>query len=99
MEIVDVEFKEVVGTEFFNFEVDKPLVGVMNELVPGKYGHDNYELEVDSNTKVTIKSTTVLHTKLAKVKIGDMVRITYLGKVQSATGNTYHDYKVEVAGE
>lgn len=56
---------------------------------------NNYVIETRPSNMVTVYGTTVLCRKMKQVKIGQVVRITYLGEKKGQQYN-YKDFKVEV---
>ena len=62
----------------------------------GQYGN-NYILKV-KDEEVVVFGLTALHSKMAKAKIGQYIKVTYLGEVKSKSSKQiYKDFKVEVA--
>ena len=91
------EFKEVTGMPVIDLRGDNKIVeGVFKAKQPGQYG-DNYIIEVDGDDQLLFTST-VISTKMNLVKVGQTVRITYMGEKKSTeSGRLYKDYKVETA--
>lgn len=91
-------FKEVTGVEnlWRPEKVDESVEGEVKNIGEGNFGR---ELSIEKDdVKATLPSLTVLNTKLKGVKVGDYIRVTYLGEVRSKKGNSlYMDFKVEVA--
>lgn len=95
---MDKEYEDV-EQEFVKFEEE-------NQSVAGKYlsmsqevGENNanvYNIETEDGIK-SIWGTTVLDQKMSLLKIGDDIKIIYLGKVKPEKGKTYHDYKIQKA--
>lgn len=54
------------------------------------------EAEVEIGDTVGIFEQAQLKQKLAKVNVGEVVEMDYLGKKSAASGNTYHDWKIGV---
>ena len=85
-----------ITTKVFEFkEVGDCITGVYKEAVDGIYGKD-YVIN-SGGEDYTVFNTTVLTTKMSKVKVGDTIRITYLGDVapKIPKGNPYKNFKVE----
>lgn len=97
------KFEEVKGTPVFNIKDEHgkdvegaSITGEFKEIVAGEYGN-NYVLATDKGDQLVFGGS-VLNTKMNRVKIGQQVRITYLGEVKAKNSrNTYKDFKVEVA--
>lgn len=55
-----------------------------------------YVIELLDGEKIGVWSTSVLDNKMSDVNIGDLVKITYLGKaLNDKTKREYHDFKVQ----
>lgn len=68
-------------------------------VITGSYSSDmgvTWILDVKGRA-IGLPSHTVLGNALHKLKIGSLVRITYLGGKKSEKGREYKDYRVEVA--
>jgi hypothetical protein len=83
---------------FHNFKEEPVLEGIWKGTQPNpKFDCDDGVVIVDDNP-VTFIIGKVLVGKLAVVPIDATVRITYMGqRVSRSNGNSYYDYKVEVA--
>lgn len=63
----------------------------------GKYHKNIYILEKEDGSKMGVWGTTQIDRELAKVKVGDVVKLVYLGKVNNPkTGNNFHSYDVYI---
>ena len=69
------------------------IEGTFLEAIDGQYG-SNFLIDTTDGVK-TVYGKTVLKSKMARVKDGSKVRITYLGEIKGDK-NTYQDFKVEV---
>lgn len=68
--------------------------GVYRGQREGKYGP---LLIIDAaHGEVVYGTKTVLKSKLAKVQVGDYIKVTYLGKRKGQTGTEYGDFSVQV---
>jgi len=93
------EFEEVT-TKVFEFkEVGDTITGVYKEAIEGIHG-DDYVI-TSGGLDWTLFNTTVLASKMHRVKVGDTLRITYLGDVEPkvSKGNPYKNFKVEIEKE
>jgi len=80
-----------------DFKINAELSGVLIEKEPNEeYGGYNYFISKNAEETVKVFGTKILNNKLRKVEIGDVIKIEYLGIVQSKKkdGNEYHDFKV-----
>jgi hypothetical protein len=78
----------------------------VNDTIEGKYidkadnvGDNNsniYVIEESNATKTGVWGTNVLDRKMDRLKVGDTVKIVYLGKKPGKSGRTYHDFDVYV---
>ena len=93
----DKQFKEIEMGNVWQFEKEGDCIeGEYVGKQPGSYG-DNYKLKCESGEEFVVFGSTVLNTKMALVKEGSFIKVTYLGEVKSGNGRLYKDYKVEVA--
>lgn len=72
----------------------KTVTGVYVEKRTG-LGQKNssmYILEQPDGETIGVWETAALKTKFENVSIGDEVKIDYLGKVKSKSGNSYHNF-------
>jgi len=53
-----------------------------------------YTLEKDDGHEIKVWGSTVLDDRFLGVPVGTYVRVNYEGKVKSAKGTSYHNYKV-----
>lgn len=89
-------FVEVATVQSFRvqeFAGEQPFQGIYLGTRVGQHGR-NYLFFSDGHY-VQIFGIKALHQKMALVKPGCEVRITYLQEVQLKDGNRFHDIKVE----
>ena len=97
MEKQEKIFKEIESaSNIWNPADMKEIEGEFIREEQGTYGK-NYVLKCPSKEEFLVFGTTVLNTKMAKVAIGDYVRITFLEEVKSKDGRVYKDFKVETS--
>ena len=72
-------------------ETGQVVEGLYSAKRSGKYGL-LYQIG-----ETTVPGTTALNGKMNAVRIGDQVRVTYLGRKRSESGVEYQNFKVEVA--
>ena len=90
-------FKEITGGDVFAFEKEGDSIeGKYVGSVAGQYG-DNYLILTEAGEEKTIFGGAVINSKMAKVKAGDIVKVTYIGEVKATSGRFYKDFKVEIA--
>jgi len=73
------------------------LVGWLMSVTPesGKYKGTAYNLEeLGSHKKWVVFGNNVLDDKMSFAKVGQLVKIIYLGKKEGNNGQKYNDYKV-----
>ena len=63
----------------------------------GEYKNKLYSLKT-AEGEVVIWGTTNLDSKMSKVKVGQLVRISYEGSSPAKNGKQFHTWKVAVAG-
>lgn len=93
------DWQEIGGGEVWNYRDlgrGAVLVGqlVSKETGVGDNNSNRYNLEKDNGEVVSVWGSTTLDTKFAQVKIGEMVRIEYMGMGKGKSGRSYHDFKV-----
>lgn len=89
------KFVEALSLKSFRvqeFETE-PFMGVYLGTNQGEHGK-NY-LFFSEGHCVQVFGTKALYEKMARVKPGFEVKITYLNEVQLKSGNRFHDIKVE----
>ncbi len=75
------------------------IEGTLQEKVKGRYGKDDYILK-KGKEQVTVFGNTVLESKMRGVKVGDKLKITFMGVKQNESGDQdYKDFKIEVDDE
>lgn len=92
------EWIEVKTGEMFKFvkEGDQ-LIGILTGIRAGQYNNKAYDLEYKEKL-YTLFGNTVLDDKMQSVKVGDLIRITFLGeKIGKESKKKYKDFKVEIA--
>ena len=72
-------------------ETGQVVEGLYSAKRSGKYGL-LYQIG-----ETTVPGTTALNGKMGAVRIGDQVRVTYLGRKRAESGVEYQNFKVEVA--
>ena len=72
-------------------ETGQVVEGLYSAKRSGKYGL-LYQIG-----DTTVPGTTALNGKMNAVRIGDQVRVTYLGRKRAESGVEYQNFKVEVA--
>lgn len=87
-----IEAKSLKSLRVQEFEAE-PFEGVYLGTKEGPHG-GNY-LFFSEDCLVQVYGTKALHEKMAKVKPGFEVKITYLEEVQLKSGNKFHEIKVE----
>jgi hypothetical protein len=91
------EWIEIKTGEIFQFgKVDEQLVGVLVGIRQGQFNNKVYDLEY-KDKQFTVFGNTVLDDKMQRVKVGDVVRITFLGEKLSKDKRKYKDYRIEIA--
>lgn len=90
------EWIEVGVGQAWDYKTDKELIGiyVAREEHVGPNDSVLYQIEKEDSEVIGVWNNTVLEDKFQNVKIGDRVRIVYLGMSKSKKGNEYHDFKV-----
>lgn len=90
-------WKKVEGTRVHNFDEEPLVEGMLTTKVESEYGGYDYILELANGDKVKVFGKTSLNSRMENVRIGQKVRISFLGlKHSDKTGRTYHNYEVEV---
>jgi len=90
-----MEYEEIKSKVFSFEKVGDSIEGELIDVSEGKFGMD-YVIQKD-NEDYTIFGTAVLRNKMKSVKIGEKVKITFLGLVESKHDNPYKNWKVEKA--
>lgn len=89
-------YEEVTGVpeNLWDKEKEAVIEGKFLRKEEGQFGF-NYILEVKKE-EVLVFGKVALHTKMAKVKEGDKIKIEFLGEVKAKSGMMYQDYKVSI---
>jgi hypothetical protein len=75
-------------------EVDGVLVAIRTTPARGQYKEGKLaDIRKMDGTMVTVGVKTVLERQLAEIKIGQRVRILYLGKERGSAGQEYHNFE------
>lgn len=78
-------------------QADEQLTGEIIDADEGEYGPYVIIQSEDDDIDYQTPGHAALRKKIKRLKVGERVRITFLGLVVSeTTGNEYNDYKVEV---
>ena len=90
-------WKEVESGAVFQFEKEGDSIeGELVDTVEGQFGN-NYIIKTPSGEEMTVFGKTVINTKMARIKKGQKVKITFKGEVKAPTsGRNYQDYSIEV---
>jgi len=63
----------------------------------GRYHKNLYTLEQLDGEKIAVWGSTQIDREFAKAKLGDFIKIVYLGKINNPkTGNNFHSYDVYI---
>lgn len=84
----------VAGGKAGNELIGDELIGEVIALEEGMYGIEAKIEEVLSHMILTTPAHRILQTALAKLNVGDRVRITYVGVYTTKNGQTAQNYKV-----
>jgi len=91
------DWKRVEMSPAWDYETQKEIEGVLIERKE-KVGPNNsnmYMLELADQSIMGVWGTSVLDVRLGNLKVGEEVRIVYLGKTKSEkTGRSYHNFDV-----
>jgi len=95
----DTNWEKVGGGEQANawkFKENKSTSGIYVEkrINLGPKQSTMYILEQPGGDLVGVWETTALKSKFENVKVGDEVRIEYLGMAKSKMGNNYHNFEL-----
>ena len=90
-------YKEVSMGTVHQFEKEGDVLeGTLAEVLQGEYGN-NYAITKADGERVTMFGSTVINSKMAIVKVGDKVKITFLGMpIGKNSKRQYKDFKVEI---
>ncbi len=90
------EWIEIGAGQAWDYKTEKELTGVYisREENVGPNNSVLYQIEKENGEKIGVWNNTVLEDKFQNIKIGDKVKIEYLGMSKSKTGKDYHDFKV-----
>ncbi len=89
-----------VEQEFFKFEKENDFVaGIYLSMQPNQGSNKEivYNIEASDGKIQSFWGSTVLNQKMSLVRIGDDIKIIYLGKVKPDKGKEYHNYKIQKA--
>ncbi|MBA7624001.1 hypothetical protein ES703_31405 [subsurface metagenome] len=89
-----------VEQTFWEYEKEgDAIVGVYisNQDNVGENNSMVYNLEQPNGKIISVWGSVVIDSKMKLVKIGDDIRIVYLGKVKPSQGREYKDYKIQKA--
>ena len=101
----NLNFRKAENAEAWDYKTQPEIMGELMSIQEN-VGPNNsmmYELELDETDKATglavrrsVWGSTVLNTRLKNVKVGEIVKIKYLGqkKSESRKGAQYHDFEV-----
>lgn len=88
--------KEVLGSwnpKEKNDSIEGELLMIEEEVKVKDYTYKGYILETANNIQEVLGSA-VLDSKMRMIKVGDRVKIRYLGEEQSGKGQSYKKFKV-----
>jgi len=89
-------FEEIVSANLWLAEKEGDQIeGEIVEIGMNQFDKQQATIKAPSGEKFALPSYTVLTTKLGNAKIGDYVRVTYLGDEKSQKGVDYKNFKVE----
>lgn len=90
------DWVEIGAGEAWDYKKEKELSGVYvsQEENVGPNNSVLYHIEKEDGETIGVWNNTVLADKFQNIRIGDKVKIVYLGKAESKTGKEYHDFKV-----
>ena len=89
-----------VEQEFWSYEqASDAVMGIYlnSQDEVGENKSKVYNLEQPNGKIISIWGSTVLNHKMNLVKIGDDIKIVYLGKVKPEQGREYKDFNVQKA--
>jgi len=89
------EWTEVVAGNVFTFQQQGDAIEgkVVARRKSTQYENMVYDIETDDGLK-TIFGTTILDSRMVKVKDGQVVKIEYIGEIKTGTGRLAKNYKV-----
>lgn len=76
----------------YEFGINDTDLPIQMKGKDGKYT----EVTVNAGDKVALFAPTMLARALSGAKIGEVIRITYLGKAIGQSGTEYHNFNAEV---
>lgn len=90
------EWEEIGVPPTWGYKEEKELSGVYvsKEEGVGPHGSVVYHIKKADGSDIGVWDNTVLSDKFAKLNIGDEIKITYLGMLESDAGRQYHGFKV-----
>jgi len=92
-------FRKIEGTDNFwaPAKEGEIIEGDVLDIISGSFGNQHI-LKLDDKTTIMTPSHKILQSKLAQVKIGDYVRITYVDETESTKKghSPTKNYEVEV---
>lgn len=94
----NVKFKKSEMSPTWDFRTDKEIVGILVDIEEN-VGENNsmlYTLEIEDGSRIAVWGSTILDVRLKNTKIGEVVKIKYLGKEKSEKrkGATYNNFEV-----
>lgn len=97
MELIDDFTDEDKVTETRNFwepvNLNDTIIGIIIKSEEGKYGKQ-WTLSVSEGEELTLPNLYVIDSKLKESNIGDIVKIVYLGEVDTAKGKPYKNFEI-----
>lgn len=90
------EWEEIGIDPAWNYKEEKELSGVYESREENVGPHSSvlYHIRKEDGSTIGVWDNTVLSDKFAKLNIGDEIKITYLGMLESDAGRQYHGFKV-----
>lgn len=86
------DWKKIERTGHRFEEVGSEVSGKLLRVEEGEYG-ENFILDING-TETTIFGKTALKSKMQAVKVGQDVKIVYVGEKKSSNGRLYMDFEV-----
>jgi len=86
------EWEPLKGDIWQPTEVGEELAGVVTQINKGEYG-TQYTIEVSPGESVETPSHRILQVMMARVKVGDEVRLVYKGDKNTGKGNPAKIYE------
>lgn len=89
------DWEELGSGDIVQFtEKGQVLQGELVNKRDGQYGKV-FDIRTDDGEEKTVFGTTILEDKMQSASIGDEVRITFLGHMETNTGRNAKNFKVE----